>query len=85
MAKQNISKEKVYNAIDKQIFNKKLDPIHSSKIGVYRRSYVTVHYRFCSAAPRFYRILVFRFPAGRIRYGYRGIEFGWEQIFGGLI
>lgn len=85
MAKQNISKEKGYNATVKQVFNKKLNPIHSSKMGVYRRSYVTVHYRFCGAAPRFYRILVFRLPAGRIRYGYRGIGFGWERIFGGLI
>lgn len=85
MAKQNISKEKGYNETVKQVFNKKLNLIHSSKMGVYRRSYATLHYRFCSAALRFYRILVFRLPAGRIRYGYRNIGFGWERIFGGLI
>ena len=85
MAKQNVSKEKGYNATVKQVFNKKLNPIHSSKMGVYRRSYATLHYRFCSAALRFYRILVFRLPAGQIRYGYRNNGFGWERIFGGLI
>jgi len=86
MAKQNVSKEKGYNATVKQVFNKKLDPIHSSKMGVYRRTYVTVHYRFCSAAPRFYRILVFPPPPRRRpRKGIGGGGGGGGGIFGGLI